>query len=81
MPSKMYESVWKAGTHKNAGRPLPTGLRSQFTQILEKERSNGAGTHRFPTEIEPSMRQVVTTAEEIITQEVTKCHQEKRTLG
>jgi hypothetical protein len=44
--------AWKAGTLKNAVHLLSTRLRSQFTQLLEKVRSNEAGTHWFGSTIE-----------------------------
>src|SRR5438105_15193159 len=57
--SNPRQPAWKAGTHKNAGRPLWTHLRSQFTQLLKKIRSNEAGTHRYDGLVEQSRRQVV----------------------
>jgi len=53
-------------------------LRSQFTQLLEKGRTNEAGTHGLDPAIGPAIRQVLTTPEEMISHEMATCDQEKR---
>jgi hypothetical protein len=64
--SNPRQPAWKAGTYKNIVRLSYFSQRSQFIQQLKKVCSKEAGTYRFHSAFEPSVRQEPTTFEEII---------------